>query len=164
MSDHDAHAARPVTIVAAEAVPRTKPSNYPEPFLSMMQGRTKRPLGDPFRLTSFGVNHVTLAAGAASSLLHRHAIQDEWIYVLSGELTLIHDGGETVMTAGMCAGFAHGGSAHQLINRSASEAVYLEVGDRQAGDAVTYPRDDLLAVRVDNGWQFAHKDGTPYAT
>ena len=153
----------PVTVVAAEAPPRTKPSNYPEPFASMMSGRVKRPLGDLFGLQSFGVNHVTLPAGAMSALFHRHSVQDEWIYVLSGQISLIHDDGETILTAGMCAGFPKNGSAHQLVNRSEDEATYLEVGDRQAGDSVSYPRDDLMAVRAESSWTFAHKDGTPYA-
>lgn len=128
----------------------------------MMNGRVKRPLGDPFGLRSFGINHVTLAPGAVSALFHRHSRQDEWIYVLSGELTLVHDGGEMVLGAGMCAGFPRNGTAHQLVNRSPREASYLEAGDRQAGDGVSYPRDDLVAVREADGWTFAHKDGAPY--
>lgn len=152
----------PIAIDAAGAPPRTKPSNYPEPFASMMAGRIKRPLGDAFGLQSFGVNHVTLPPGTRSALFHRHSVQDEWIMVLSGELTLVHDGGETVLAAGMCAGFPGGGSAHQLLNRSALDATYLEVGDRRPGDSVAYPHDDLVAVRVDGAWTYTHKDGTPY--
>lgn len=156
------HPESPVAILATEAPARVKPSNYPEPYATMMQGRVKRPLGDLFGLQSFGVNHVTMAAGASSALFHRHSVQDEFVYVLSGELTLVHEHGETVLGAGMCAGFAHNGGAHQLVNRSDAPALYLEVGDRQSGDAVDYPRDDLVAVRGDAGWTFAHKDGTPY--
>jgi len=155
-------AQKPFAIAAAAAPLRAKPSNYPEPFASMMQGRAKRPLGDLFGLQSFGVNHVTLAPGAMSALFHRHAVQDEWIYVLSGAITLVHDDGETLLTAGMCAGFPSGGTAHQLVNRSAAEASYLEVGDRRPGDSADYPRDDLVAVREGNGWRFTHKDGRPY--
>jgi uncharacterized cupin superfamily protein len=152
----------PVAVAAAEAPLRTTPSNYPEPFASMMQGRAKRPLGDPFGLQGFGVNHVTLAPGAMSALFHRHALQDEWIYVLGGEITLVHDDGETLLTAGMCAGFRAGGTAHQLVNRSDREASYLEVGDRRPGDTAEYPRDDLVAERSGDGWRFTHKDGAPY--
>jgi uncharacterized cupin superfamily protein len=152
----------PVAVAAAEAPPRTTPSNYPEPFASMMRGRAKRPLGDPFGLQGFGVNHVTLAPGAMSALFHRHAVQDEWIYVLGGEVTLVHDDGETLLTTGMCAGFRAGGTAHQLLNRSDREASYLEVGDRRPGDSAAYPRDDLVAERAGNGWRFTHKDGAPY--
>lgn len=151
-----------MAVIAAEAPARTKPSNYPEPFASMMSGRVKRPLGDLFGLQSLGVNHVTLPAGAISALFHRHSVQDEWVIVLSGEITLVHDDGEAVLTAGMCAGFPKNGSAHQLVNRSQAEATYLEVGDRQAGDSVSYPRDDLVAMRAEGGWTFAHKDGTTY--
>jgi uncharacterized cupin superfamily protein len=154
---------RSITLVAHEAPARTKPSNYPEPFASRMAGRVKRPLGDAFGLASFGVNHVTLPAGAVSALHHRHSVQDEFVLVLSGELVLVHDGGETRLAAGMCAGFPRGGTAHHLVNRSAADATYLEVGDRQAGDAVDYPHDDLQALRADDGrWRFARKDGTPY--
>ena len=152
----------PVALAAAAAPARTRPSNYPEPFASMVQGRVKRPLGDPFGLQGFGVNHVTMAPGAISSLFHRHAVQDEWIYVLSGELVLVHDGGETPLGAGMCAGFPAGGTGHQVVNRSAQEASYLEVGDRRPGDGVVYPRDDLAAERSAEGWRFTRKDGTPY--
>ena len=153
---------KPVAIVAAEARPRGTPSNYPEPFASMMNGRVKRPLGDPFGLENFGVNHVTLPPGAMSALFHRHAVQDEWIYVLAGEVTLIHENGETVLRQDMCAGFPKNGGAHQIVNRAERDAVYLEVGDRQTGDSVHYPRDDLVAVRTEGRWQFAHKDGTAY--
>jgi len=152
----------PVAIAAPDAPARTQPSNYPAPFAAMMQGRVKRPLGDPFGLQGFGVNHVTLAPGAISALFHRHAVQDEWIFVLSGEIVLVHDGGETLLTGGMCAGFPAGGTAHQLLNRSAHEATYLEVGDRRPGDGVDYPGDDLAAQRTAAGWRFTHKDGTPY--
>jgi uncharacterized cupin superfamily protein len=151
-----------VAIRAADASPRNKPSNYPEPFASMMAGRTKRPIGDLFGLESFGVNHVTLRSGAVSALHHRHSVQDEFVIVLTGEIILIHDNGETLLTAGLCAGFPRGGTAHHLVNRSGADATYLEVGDRRSGDSVSYPRDDLEAVRTVSGWQFTHKDGRPY--
>jgi len=150
-------------INAADAPPRTKPSNYPEPYASMMAGRVKRPLGELFGLNTFGVNHVTLPPGAVSALHHRHATQDEFVLVLSGKITLVHDTGETVLTTGMCAGFLHGGTAHHLVNRSEESAAYLEIGDRQPGDSVEYPRDDIRAMMgTDGKWRFAHKDGTPY--
>ncbi len=90
---------------AAEAPPRSKPSLYPQPFASRMSGRVKRPLGDVFGLKNFGVNLTRLAPGAVSALLHRHSRQDELVFVLDGELTLVTDQGETLLTAGMCAGF-----------------------------------------------------------
>jgi uncharacterized cupin superfamily protein len=155
-------AGKTVAIRAAAAPERSKPSNYPEPFASLMRGRIKRPLGDLFGLQSFGVNHVTLPAGAISALHHQHSVQDEFVMVLTGKITLVHDGGERLLLPGDCAGFPHGGNAHHLVNRSDHEASYLEVGDRQSGDRVSYPADDLQAIRVGTGWQFAHKDGQPY--
>jgi uncharacterized cupin superfamily protein len=152
-----------VAIAIADAPPRIKPSIYPPVFAARVTGRTKRPLGDLFGLKNFGVNHVTMAPGAISALNHRHAVQDEFVLVLSGTLTLVHDGGETELTAGMCAGFPAGGTAHNLENRSKEEASYLEVGDRTPGDEVEYPRDDLRAVMgEDRVWRFTRKDGTPY--
>jgi uncharacterized cupin superfamily protein len=153
--------ADPSALVAAD-VPRRSSTGYPSEFASRVAGRTKQALGDPFGLTHFGVNRTTLAPSAQSSLRHRHLVQDEFVYVLSGELVLVDDRGETAMSAGMCAGFAHGGRAHHLINRSASDAVYLEIGDRLPGDCATYPDDDLAAEPSQTGWRFTHKNGEPY--
>jgi uncharacterized cupin superfamily protein len=156
-------ATRPTAVRAADAPPRTKPSNYPEPFFSRMAGREKRPLGDLFGLKNFGVNLTRLAPGGESALLHRHSQQDEFVYVLEGRPTLVTEGGETLLEPGMCAGFPAGGEAHQLVNRTDEEVVYLEVGDRTPGDEGSYPRDDLMAVLGPDGkWLFTHKDGTPY--
>ncbi len=154
---------RQIAIIAADAPARVKPSNYPPPFAKSLRGRVKQPLGDLFRLTNFGVNRTSFAPGAVSALFHAHSRQDEFIYVLSGELILRSGDSETLLQSGMCAGFVKGGLAHQLINRSAAEAVILEVGDRTAGDAVTYPEDDLRAVMGEDGkWQYMHKDGTAW--
>ncbi|MEO8332027.1 MAG: cupin domain-containing protein [Gallionella sp.] len=153
----------PVAILAADAPPRSKPSILPEPFAARMSGREKRPLGDLFALTNFGVNHVRLMPGAGSALRHAHTRQDEFVYILQGTVTLITDAGETQLAAGMCAGFKAGtGNAHQLLNRSADEVIYFEVGDRTEGDEVSYPDDDLKATHVDQVWKFMHKDGRPY--
>ncbi len=153
----------PIAIVAAEAAPRIKPSNYPEPFFSRMAGREKRPLGDLFGLSNFGVNLTRLKPGAESALLHRHSRQDEFIYILEGEPTLVTDIEDVPLAPGMCAGFPARGIAHQLVNRTDRDVVYLEIGDRTPGDEGTYPRDDLKAVLgADGKWQFTHKDGTPY--
>ncbi len=146
-----------------DAPPRVKPSNYPEPFRSMVSGRVKRTLGDMFGLTRFGVNVTLLAPGSISALRHAHTRQDEFVYVLSGTLVLRTDAGRTELTAGMCAGFKAGtGDAHQLVNESAQDAVYLEVGDRSPDDAASYPDDDLVAQAEAGGWKFFHKDGRPY--
>jgi uncharacterized cupin superfamily protein len=153
----------PIAIEAAAAPPRTKPSNYPEPFFSRMAKREKRPLGDLFGLKNFGVNLTRLLPGGESALLHRHSKQDEFIYILEGEPTLVTDAGDVTLSPGMCAGFPAAGIAHQLVNRTGSDVVYLEIGDRTAGDEGFYPKDDIQAVLGSDGkWQFTHKDGRPY--
>ena len=154
---------RPPALKALDAPPRTQPSHYPEPFRSQMAGRVKRPLGDGFGLKNFAVNLTSVPPGAVSALRHAHSRQDEFIYVVTGTLTLHTNEGETELSAGMCAGFPAGsGNAHRLINQGTQEAVYLEVGDRTDGDEVTYPDDDLVARRKGSAWVFTHKDGTPY--
>jgi uncharacterized cupin superfamily protein len=156
-------AKRPVALLAAEAPPRPFRTNYPEPFASRMAGRDKRPLGDLFGLANFGVNITRLAPGGASALRHAHTKQDEFVYILEGRPTLVTDAGRTVLQPGMCAAFKAGsGDAHCLINETDADVVYLEIGDRTAGDAVTYPDDDLTVVRVDGQRRMAHKDGSPY--
>lgn len=153
----------PIAIAAAAVPPRAKPSNYPEPFLGRMAKREKRPLGDLFGLNNFGVNLTTLLPGGESALLHRHSKQDEFIYIVEGHPTLVTDQGEVDLSPGMCAGFAAAGIAHQLVNRSPSNVVYLEIGDRAPGDEGSYPADDLTAALGSDGkWQFAHKDGRKY--
>jgi uncharacterized cupin superfamily protein len=153
----------PVAIRAAEAPPRTKPSNYPEPFASRMAGRQKHPLGDLFGLANFGVNLTRLAPGAVSALRHAHSKQDEFIYVLQGSPTLHTDEGRLELAPGMCAGFKAGtGNGHHLVNETPEEVVYLEVGDRTPGDEGSYPDDDLKAAFVEGRWRFTRKDGTPY--
>lgn len=150
-------------LLALDAPPRTKPSNYPEPFASRMAGRLKRPLGDLFGLKNFGVNLTHLRAGAISALHHRHSRQDEFIYVLQGEPTLVTAAGETKLGPGMVAGFPAGGTAHHLENRTEHDCVLLEIGDRTEKDEVTYPLDDIQAVMDKDGkWQFVHKDSRPY--
>jgi uncharacterized cupin superfamily protein len=150
-------------ILAKSAAARTKASSYPAVFAERMAGRVKRPLGELFALRNFGVNLTTLTPGGSSALFHRHSRQDEFIYVLEGDLVLVTDNGEQRLGPGMCFGFPAGGAAHHLINRSENDASYLEVGDRSAGDEVTYPNDDLQAVLgPERQWIFTRKDGTPY--
>lgn len=158
----DSGTGRPVAIRAASAPLRTKPSNYPEPFAGRMAGREKRPLGDLFGLRNFGVNLTRLLPGGESALLHRHSRQDEFVYVLEGEPTLVTDEGEVALAPGMCAGFPAQGIAHQLVNRTDRDVVYLEIGDRTPGDEGSYPRDDLRAVLEEGRWVFTRKDGRPY--
>ena len=153
----------PVAVTAAEVPARSKPSAYPEPFASRMVGREKRQLGDLFGLTNFGVNLTRLAPNAISALRHAHTRQDEFVFILQGRPTLHTDEGRTRLAPGMCAGFKAGtGNGHCLINETADEVVYLEVGDRTPGDEGSYPDDDLKAALVEGKWKFTHKDGTPY--
>jgi uncharacterized cupin superfamily protein len=153
----------PIAITATEVPARSKPSVYPEPFASRMVGREKRQLGDLFGLTNFGVNLTRLAPSAVSALRHAHTRQDEFIYILKGHPTLHTDEGRTQLAPGMCAGFKAGtGNGHRLVNETAEEVVYLEVGDRTPGDEGTYPDDDLKALLLEGKWKFVHKDGTPY--
>jgi len=153
----------PVAIVADEAPLRRKATNYPEVFAARVAGREKRPLGDLFGLTRFGVNLTRLAPGAVSALRHAHTSQDEFVYILQGAPVLVTDAGETQLRPGMCAGFKAGtGDAHHLVNRTGEAVVFLEMGDRTAGDSVVYPDDDLRAALIDGVWRYARRDGTPY--
>lgn len=154
---------KPIAVTAAEVAARTKPSVYPEPFASRMAGREKRPLGDLFGLTNFGVNLTRLAPNAVSALRHAHSKQDEFVYILQGRPTLHTDEGRTRLSPGMCAGFKAGtGNGHHLINETTEEVLYLEVGDRTPRDEGSYPDDDLQALLVEGKWNFVHKDGKPY--
>jgi uncharacterized cupin superfamily protein len=154
---------KPVAVEAKATPPRSKPSNYPEPFASRLGGRQKHPLGNLFGLSNFGVNLTRLAPGAMSALRHWHSKQDEFVYVLEGQPTLYTDEGPTRLAPGMCAGFPAGdGNGHHLVNGTSEEVVYLEIGDRTPGDQGNYPDDDLKAVMVDGRWRFTHKDVTPY--
>lgn len=153
------------TPVAAVAIaPPAVASIYPPPFAARVAGREKRKLGDFFGLTQFGANLTRLAPGAVSALLHAHARQDEFIYILEGRPTLVLGDREYPLKPGDCMGFKAGtGIAHQLANRSEADVLYLEVGDRTEGDEVTYPQDDLKASQLAGGvWRLTHKDGTPY--
>ena len=153
----------PVAVIAADVPPRSKASNYPEPFAAQMSGRTKSQLGEMFGLANFGVNLTRLAPHSVSALRHAHTKQDELVYILQGHPTLHTDEGRCALGPGMCAGFQAGtGNGHRLINETSEEVVYLEVGDRSPGDEGSYPDDDLKAVLVDGKWKFTRKDGTPY--
>lgn len=154
---------QPVALLASDAPLRAKPSVYPPMLAARVKGREKRPLGDLFGLSHFGVNLTRLPPGAASSLRHAHARQDEFVYILQGHPTLHTDAGKRLLSPGMCAGFKAGtGDAHSLLNESTEDVVYLEIGDRTDGDQVSYPDDDLCAQFVNGAWLFSRKDGTPY--
>ena len=154
----------PIAVEAAAVAPRIGRSNLPGVFHERLSRREKRALGDVFGLTVFGVNLTRLHPGGLSSLRHVHTRQDEFVYVLEGEPTLVTDDGEVQLKPGMCAGFRAGnGNAHHLINRTSRDAVYLEIGDRSEGDEVAYPDEDLVALKsADRKRVFTRKDGTPY--
>jgi len=145
------------------AVPEVRRVGYPEPFRSRMGDRVKRRLGDACALTQFGVNLVTLAPGGQSALRHWHTLEDEFVYVLDGEVVLVTDAGEQMLAAGMCSGYPAGSrDAHHFINRSAAPARYLEIGTRVKGDMSLYPDDDLMWRDDGDGKYAAHKDGRKY--
>lgn len=156
-----AAAPKPPAIDPATIEPRTG-SAYPDEFKPVTEGRAKRRLGDAAGLTQFGVNLVALAPGAASALRHWHRREDEFVYVLEGELTLITDAGEQLLGPGMAAGFPAGvEDGHQLVNRSSADARYLEIGSRDANDSAVYPDVDLAVKKVDGAHAFTRKDGSP---
>ena len=157
---NDSHA---TAIVAHDVEARTG-TTYPEPFRNEVESRSKRALGDVFGLTNYGVNLVELPPGIWSAQRHWHTREDEFIYVLSGELTLVTDEGAQVLTAGMVAGFPAGESnGHHLINNGDATASYLEIGDRIDEDEVFYPDIDLQLVPDDAGQRtFTHRDGKRY--
>ena len=141
-------------------------SRYPKPFDEPCRARERRRLGDAAGLTQYGVNLLRLEPGAWSSQRHWHTHEDEFVYVLSGEVWLVSDAGEELLRAGDCAGFKAGvRDGHHLQNRSATDAVLLEVGARDDRDAGEYPDIDMVfkAGRYSGGGGgFAHKDGKPY--
>ncbi|HJU19646.1 MAG TPA: cupin domain-containing protein [Stellaceae bacterium] len=155
---------RPQAIEAAAAPLQARTAGYPEPFAARVQGRERRPLGDLFGLTRFGVNLTRLPPGAMSALRHAHSSEDEFIYIVEGEPTLVTDAGETRLRPGLCAGFRAGsGDAHHLVNTGARDVLYLEIGTRDPGDTVVYPDDDLgRALAPDGRRIFVHRDGRPY--
>jgi uncharacterized cupin superfamily protein len=142
--------------------PRTG-SGYPEPYRSRVCPREKRGLGDAFGLKKIGINHTTLPPGKESSMRHWHTHEEEFIYVLSGEVVLRTDAGECVLKPGMCAGFALGTQdGHQLVNRGTEPAVYLEISNRDPLDSACYTDVDLAFKRVNGAITFTRKDGSSY--
>lgn len=142
-------------------VPPHKGSGYPTPFDAPCADRIRQRLGDAGGLNDFGVNLMRLPPGGWSSQRHWHSNEDEFLFVLEGELTLIEDGAETVLRAGECAAFAKNtGNGHHLINKSDRVAVYLDIGTRSADGVTMYSDIDMKISSVDD--RFVHKDGTPY--
>lgn len=149
--------------VDPSTVSEVRGSGYPEPFRSRMGDRSKRRLGDACGLTKMGVNLVTLAPGAQSALRHWHTLEDELVYILSGEVVLATNAGEQTLIAGMYAGFPAGAKdGHHFVNRSDKEVQYLEIGNRIEGDNAFYPDDDLVWVEIDGQVHAAHRDMALY--
>jgi len=142
--------------------PRTG-SGYPEPYRSRVLPREKRALGDACGITKFGVNHTTLPPGKESSMRHWHTHEEEFVFVLSGEVVLRTDAGEQLLTAGMCAGFPIGTTdGHQLVNRGTEPAVYLEISNRDPEDEARYSEVDLRWNAADARGLFTRKDGSGF--
>jgi uncharacterized cupin superfamily protein len=151
------------SVVDQAIVQRSTGSIYPAPLNEQVKGRARARLGDLFGLDQFGVNLVTLAPGAWSSHRHAHETEDEFVYVIEGEITLGDDAGDHLMTAGMCAGFkAATGNGHHLKNMSSAPASYLEIGSRYKKDHVTYSDVDMQASKQDGTWVVTKKDGTAF--
>ena len=143
-------------------VPARQGSGYPKPFDEPCSARTRRRLGEAGGLRDFGVNLMTLPPGGWSSQRHWHSDEDEFVYLLEGEVTLVEDAGETPLRAGDCAAFPKGsGNGHHLINRSSAIAVYLEVGSRNPNDLTTCSDIDMMSSNADG--RFVHKDGSPFS-
>jgi uncharacterized cupin superfamily protein len=146
-----------------QALPQRRGTVYPAQFSGDVEGRIKRALTEPLGLTQFGVNLTVLEPGAKSSQRHWHALEDEFIYVLAGEITLVTNAGTEVLRAGMAAGFPKGdGDGHQLVNRGTAAATYLEVGTRSKDDDVVYPDIDMNGLKRGGTYRFFHRNGEPY--
>ena len=144
-------------------LPGRRGTIYPVQYADGLEGRVKRTLTEHLGLTQFGVNHTTLEPGAKSALRHWHAQEDEFIFVLSGEITLVTNEGEQVLKPSAAAGFPRGdGNGHQLVNKGSVPATYLEVGTRANDDDVDYPDVDMKGEKRDGRYRFLHKNGDPY--
>ena len=145
-------------------VSETNFTSYPEPHRAANQTRYNRRLGDHAGLRNFGVNLTRIVPGGQSSYRHAHSRQDEFIFVLEGEVVLQTNDGEQTLKPGMCAGFPAGsGDAHRFVNRSATDAKLLVIGDRGSGDEITYPDVDMhAALGPDGTYRFSTKSGKPF--
>ena len=138
-------------------------TGYPGKLAGVVAGRTRKRLGLAAGLSQYGVNLTRLAPAAASALRHWHETEDEFIFVLEGEITLVEDDGETLLHPGDAAGFKAGiANGHHLVNRSGRDALFLEVGTRASQDRAHYPDDDLAYEKTAEGDRFSHKDGSPF--
>ena len=137
---------------------------YPGRLAKVVGGREKQILGDLAGLTQFGVNLARLKPGAGSAMRHWHEKEDEFVYVLAGEITLIENGGEILLRPGEAAGFKCGDeNAHMLVNKGNTDALYLEVGTRSANDCFHYPDENLVGIKDPSGVRFQRPTGEPYS-
>ena len=145
-----------------ESIPIEVRTGYPPPHDKVVMGRSRKRLGNVVGLDQFGVNLTTLNPGAASALRHWHEKEDEFVYVLQGELVMVENEGETIMRPGDAAGFKAGvANGHHFVNRGDRDAVYLEIGSRMPGEIAHYPDADLAVVKTDAGYVYTLKDGSP---
>ena len=148
--------------IDVEAVPVRRGTGYPRAFAALSSGRLRQRLGDAGGLSDFGVNLTRLPPGNWSAQRHWHSEEDEFVFVLEGEVVLVEDDGETQLRAGDCAAFPkNSGNGHHLINRGERVALYLEIGSRSPTDMITCSDVDMISPSTDG--RFLHKDGTPYA-
>ena len=153
---------KPSKLDPKTVTPRTG-TIYPPEFAGPLKGREKRALGDVFGLTQYGVNLATLAPGSWSSQRHWHEKEDEFIFVVEGEITLIDDAGEHLLKPGTCAGFKAGvANGHHLVNKTKAPVTYLEIGTRSADEVAAYPDVDMKAVKTDGKFVLTRKDGTGF--
>jgi uncharacterized cupin superfamily protein len=144
------------------AVPAQPITSYPARFAAVIAGREKQRLGDAVGLTQFGVNMTRIKPGSASALRHWHEQEDEFVYVLEGELVLRENGDECLLKAGDAAGFKAGsGIGHCLVNRGARDAVYLEIGTRAVSERVHYSDVDMIMERDSTGRRYRTRSGVP---
>jgi len=135
-------------------------SFYPEGLGDACLGRHWKQLGDAAGLTQFGANLVRVEPGAWSSLRYWHEEEDEFLIMVSGELVLIEDDGESLMRAGDCAGFRRqSGNGHHLVNRSTQDGVFLVVGSRAKRERCHYPDVDLVFVEDEKGPRYTRRSG-----
>jgi uncharacterized cupin superfamily protein len=146
-----------------DKIPLDSSTNYPPPFNKAVDGRARKRMGRAAGLTQFGVNLCTLKPGAASSQRHWHESEDEFVYMLAGEVVLVEDGGETVLKPGDAAAWKAGvANGHSLINRSDRDAVFIEVGTRSQQEHVEYSDVDMMLTRDHTSFRYTRKNGEPY--
>jgi uncharacterized cupin superfamily protein len=146
-----------------DKIPIDTRTGYPEPYQQEVAGRERKRLGNAVGLDQFGVNLCRLKPGAASSQRHWHQHEDEFVYVLEGELVLVENEGEIVLKPGDAAGWKAGvPNGHRLINRTSGDAAFLEIGTRASGERAEYSDIDMVAVRDGKNQRYLHKSGEPY--